>query len=340
MRRGSILRTRSVAFNQVLTYARVMRCPEMSSRTLLNCALTRVLRLHDVRYVHSTVFLCAVRCPAQIYAAICQCACHAAFGADLMRMADDEPPLRRIPEAYRRGIVLRTRYAMSGTDAMSDTGVCSHQALTAGRKVTHVTLHVRCAGSGTDPEICFDVFALRGGHVEPERREMVTIFFSDIVGYSPPPSFTPKTQTQESMMFGADKVCAAPRFTNISSEVASAHDQFDAVCNARHSRRDLLPQRSQPLVVEPEKIAHMLDRLYTRFDALSCHYGVFKVETIGGIGLRSCYAMSVLTQRMALDAYMAVTNLVEPQPDDHAIRIARSRPSARPRTLAGCGVQR
>lgn len=44
--------------------------------------------------------------------------------------------------------------------------------------------------------------------------------------------------------------------------------------------------------VEPEKIAHMLDRLYTRFDALSCHYGVFKVETIGGIGLRSCYAMS------------------------------------------------
>jgi class 3 adenylate cyclase len=47
----------------------------------------------------------------------------------------------------------------------------------------------------------------------------------------------------------------------------------------------------------------MLDRLYTAFDALSGEHKIFKVETIG-------------------DAYMAVTNLVEDQPDDHALRIA------------------
>jgi len=84
--------------------------------------------------------------------------------------------------------------------------------------------------------------ALREGRkVEPEKRECVTIFFSDIVG-----------------------------FTNISSQLA------------------------------PEKISEMLDRLYTRFDALSTAHKVFKVETIG-------------------DAYMAVTNLVDDQPDHACI---------------------
>jgi len=47
----------------------------------------------------------------------------------------------------------------------------------------------------------------------------------------------------------------------------------------------------------------MLDRLYTVFDRISHEHEVFKVETIG-------------------DAYMAVTNLVEDQHDDHALRIA------------------
>lgn len=84
--------------------------------------------------------------------------------------------------------------------------------------------------------------ALREGRkVEPEKRDSVTIFFSDIVG-----------------------------FTNISSQLA------------------------------PEKISDMLDRLYTRFDALSTAHKVFKVETIG-------------------DAYMAVTNLVDDQPDHACI---------------------
>eukprot|EP00980_Cylindrotheca_fusiformis_P009419 scaffold2058_cov115-Cylindrotheca_fusiformis.AAC.12 len=97
----------------------------------------------------------------------------------------------------------------------------------------------------------FDIFprhvaeALRDGRaVEPEHRDMVTIFFSDIVG-----------------------------FTQLSAE---------------------LP---------PRKVALLLNRLYTKFDALSRKYDVFKVETIG-------------------DAYMAVTNLVKDQEKDHAKRIA------------------
>jgi class 3 adenylate cyclase len=88
--------------------------------------------------------------------------------------------------------------------------------------------------------------ALREGRpIEPEHRDEVTIFFSDIVG-----------------------------FTDISSE---------------------LPAR---------KIANMLNRLYTKLDELSRKHDIFKVETIG-------------------DAYMAVTNLVKDQPDDHAKRIAQ-----------------
>ena len=97
----------------------------------------------------------------------------------------------------------------------------------------------------------FDIFprhiaeALRDGRtVEPEHKDIVTIFFSDIVG-----------------------------FTNISSEL------------------------------DPRKVASLLDRLYTQFDALSRKHDIFKVETIG-------------------DAYMAVTNLVKDQKDDHARRIA------------------
>eukprot|EP00980_Cylindrotheca_fusiformis_P023348 scaffold10399_cov113-Cylindrotheca_fusiformis.AAC.8 len=97
----------------------------------------------------------------------------------------------------------------------------------------------------------FDIFprhiaeALREGRaVEPEHRDMVTIFFSDIVG-----------------------------FTQLSAQ---------------------LP---------PRKVALLLNRLYTKFDALSQKHDVFKVETIG-------------------DAYMAVTNLVKNQEKDHAKRIA------------------
>ena len=83
-----------------------------------------------------------------------------------------------------------------------------------------------------------------GGKVEPESKDLVTIFFSDIVG-----------------------------FTDISSELT------------------------------PIKISDMLDRLYHEFDELSKKHDVFKVETIG-------------------DAYMAVTNLIKDQAEDHAKRIA------------------
>eukprot|EP00980_Cylindrotheca_fusiformis_P024976 scaffold12839_cov119-Cylindrotheca_fusiformis.AAC.2 len=97
----------------------------------------------------------------------------------------------------------------------------------------------------------FDIFpkhvaqALREGRaVEPEHRDMVTVFFSGIVG----------------------------------------HAQLSAN----------LP---------PRKLAILLNRLYTKFDALSQKHDVFRVETIG-------------------DAYMAVTNLATDQKKDHAKRIA------------------
>ena len=86
---------------------------------------------------------------------------------------------------------------------------------------------------------------LRAGRkVEPTYHDNVTIFFSDIVG-----------------------------FTELASEM------------------------------DPLKVSNMLDRLYHSFDALSHYHDIFKVETIG-------------------DAYMAVTNLVKDQDEDHAKRIA------------------
>eukprot|EP00730_Choanoeca_flexa_P005201 TRINITY_DN11901_c0_g3_i3.p1 TRINITY_DN11901_c0_g3~~TRINITY_DN11901_c0_g3_i3.p1 ORF type:complete len:1077 (+),score=229.75 TRINITY_DN11901_c0_g3_i3:283-3513(+) len=87
--------------------------------------------------------------------------------------------------------------------------------------------------------------ALKAGRkIEAEHHPMVTVFFSDIVG-----------------------------FTDISS--------------------------SQPA----EKVMDMLDRLYTKLDNLVDKHNLFKVETIG-------------------DAFMCVSNLHEPQPDDHVKRIA------------------
>jgi class 3 adenylate cyclase len=55
---------------------------------------------------------------------------------------------------------------------------------------------------------------------------------------------------------------------------------------------------------ENAQVSDMLDRLYTKLDALADRHQVYKVETIG-------------------DAYMAVTNLVADQREDHAARIAR-----------------
>mmetsp|Transcript_11960 Transcript_11960/g.23845 ORF Transcript_11960/g.23845 Transcript_11960/m.23845 type:complete len:745 (+) Transcript_11960:234-2468(+) len=83
-----------------------------------------------------------------------------------------------------------------------------------------------------------------GRKVTPETHEVVTIFFSDIVG-----------------------------FTDISAQLT------------------------------PIKISDMLDRLYLKFDELSLKHDVFKVETIG-------------------DAYMATSNLMGDQSDDHTKRIA------------------
>jgi class 3 adenylate cyclase len=85
---------------------------------------------------------------------------------------------------------------------------------------------------------------LEGRKAEPDRAEIATMFFSDIVG-----------------------------FTTISSEIS------------------------------PDQVSDMLDRLYTKFDALSVKHDVFKIETIG-------------------DAYVGVCNLVKDQGSDHAKRVA------------------
>jgi class 3 adenylate cyclase len=87
------------------------------------------------------------------------------------------------------------------------------------------------------------VLLAQGRKVEPEHHESVTVFFSDIVGYT-----------------------------------------------------------SMVATMSPVQTADLLSRLYSLIDEVAGAHDVFKVETIG-------------------DAYMAVTNLVEPQPD-HAARIA------------------
>ena len=88
--------------------------------------------------------------------------------------------------------------------------------------------------------------ALREGKkVEKEHHECVTIFFSDIVG-----------------------------FTSIAAKI------------------------------DPQKVADLLDRLYSKFDDLTEEHEIFKVETIG-------------------DAYMAITNLVKDQKTDHVKRIVQ-----------------
>jgi len=125
----------------------------------------------------------------------------------------------------------------------------------------------------------FDIFprhiaeALRDGRTpEAEHKDVVTIFFSDIVG-----------------------------FTTISS------------------------------TLEPRKVATMLDRLYSKFDALSHKHDIFKGKDPNGCLACSRHKNDLISLSLRLyddtvetigDAYMAVTNLVKDQPDDHAKRIA------------------
>jgi class 3 adenylate cyclase len=86
--------------------------------------------------------------------------------------------------------------------------------------------------------------------------------------------------------------------------------------------------------LDPRKVANMLDRLYTCFDALSHKHDVFKVRTFDLHELKCCLTsplISSLTLNLLSclkkvetigDSYMAVTNLVKDQPLDHAMRIA------------------
>ena len=55
--------------------------------------------------------------------------------------------------------------------------------------------------------------------------------------------------------------------------------------------------------MSPGKVSDMLDRLYNKFDDLSHHHGVQKLEVIG-------------------DCWMGVTNLFQPCQDDHVKRVA------------------
>jgi len=136
------------------------------------------------------------------------------------------------------------------TDVMCNKQYYEESSLNVDGGNSSITPKMTKLASSTSISL-YDIFpkhvaeALQDGReVEAEHREEVTIFFSDIVG-----------------------------FTTISSS---------------------LP---------PRKVASLLDRLYRRFDALSFKHDIFKVETIG-------------------DAYMAVSNLVKDQPNDHAKRIA------------------
>merc|ERR1719399_2118199 len=106
-----------------------------------------------------------------------------------------------------------------------------------------LSLFARRADQAKQARVLHDVFPphianmlKRGEKVKPEERKDVTLYFSDIVG-----------------------------FTNISATLS------------------------------PAKVSDMLDRLYTKLDALADKYELFKVETIG-------------------DAYFCAANLVSAQP--------------------------
>ena len=56
--------------------------------------------------------------------------------------------------------------------------------------------------------------------------------------------------------------------------------------------------------MDASKVSSFLNRIFKKFDRLAHLHGVQKVDTVG-------------------DAYIAATNLLEDQPDDHAARLAR-----------------
>jgi len=138
-------------------------------------------------------------------------------------------------------------------------------------------------------QLLFDVFpqhiaeALRDGRkVEPEHREIVTIFFSDIVSF-----------TDISSSLSPIKVSnLLDRLYNAFDELSRKHDVFK-VCVSKRC-----------LCRPPDIFFSLYYRLITYVTIPQCKIYLLppQVETIG-------------------DAYMAVTNLVKDQPD-HAKRIA------------------
>lgn len=92
-----------------------------------------------------------------------------------------------------------------------------------------------------------------GKKIEPEKHDIVTVIFSDIVSF-----------TDISRQLGPEKGTTAPVYLFAATYVARVlvGGPFS------HSTR-------------PAAVCDMLDRLYLRFDACAKKHSVFKVETIG-----------------------------------------------------------
>jgi len=161
--------------------------------------------------------------------------------------------------------------------------------------------------------------ALREGRaVEPESYDCVTIFFSDIVGFT---NISGILQPQEvctflllltsSAMHAVDfRLCHA-QTVNTTIENCAALPQHQGVCTPGRNGKGISCGTALAMLAAVHltycrcalQVMDMLDRLYRLFDELTGKYGLFKVETIG-------------------DAYMTVGNLRTPQ-QDHAALVAR-----------------
>ncbi len=85
----------------------------------------------------------------------------------------------------------------------------------------------------------------------------------------------------------------------LQAEPGAIADHFDGVTVLFADIASFTPHSAQ---YHPADLVRMLDRIFTRFDALAEHHGMEKIKTIG-------------------DAYMAVGGVPQPQ-DDHAHRAA------------------
>lgn len=98
--------------------------------------------------------------------------------------------------------------------------------------------------------------------VEPQHFDCVTIFFSDVVGYTVRRG---RTRARED---------GAPAARSLRSE-----ELFCGLTRSAFGPQN--PPQEIAARLQPQEVMNLLDMLYTRFDALTEQYGLFKVETIG-----------------------------------------------------------